>query len=217
MKKVAIVLLLALLVVGLFVFRDEIWPRVDSSPVARDPGVRGGTAGAGPPLEGRTARELEILGGGKENFEEEEELPEGLGPTMNLASCAGCLFHPPVGGTSPPLNPQIAFANLKGATNIVPPFITRDGPIREARFVRNRDRTPDGGVHDLFSIAGRSDAPGCVLAQPDFKTELAEANVIFRIPTPLFGAGLIEQIPDKVILANRVHEAPQKESLKIAG
>jgi CxxC motif-containing protein (DUF1111 family) len=217
MKKVAIVLLLALLVVGLFVFRDEIWPRVDSSPVARDPGVRGGTAGAGGPLEGLTASELEIFSVGKEDFEEEEDVPDGLGPTMNLASCAGCHLQPSVGGTSPPLNPQITFANLKGATNIVPPFITRDGPIREARFVRNRDRTPDGGVHDLFSVAGRSDAPGCVLAQPDFKKELAEANVIFRIPTPLFGAGLIEQIPDKVILTNRVHEAPKKESLNIAG
>src|SRR5262249_44635337 len=206
MKKVAIVLLLALLVVGLFVLRNEIWPRVDSSPVARDPGVRGGTAGAGGPLEGLTASELEIFSVGKEDFEEEEDVPDGLGPTMNLGSCAGCHLQPSVGGTSPPLDPQISFANLKGATNIVPPFITRDGPIREARFVRNRDGTPGGGVHDLFSVAGRSDAPGCVLAQPDFKKELAEANVIFRIPTPLFGAGLIEQIPDKVILANRVHE-----------
>ena len=123
---------------------------------------RSGTAGAGGPLEGLTASELEIFSVGKEDFEEEEDVPDGLGPTMNLGSCAGCHLQPSVGGTSPPLSPQIAFANLRGATNTVPAFITRDGPIREARFVRNRDRTPDGGVHDLFTVAGRSDAPGCV-------------------------------------------------------
>src|SRR5262249_47481729 len=120
MKKVAIALLLALLVVGLVVFRDEIWPRVDSSPAARDPGVRGGTSGAGGPLDGLTASELEIFTVGREDFEEEEDVPGGLGPTMNLGSCSGCHMQPSVGGTSPPLNPQIAFANLKGATNIVP-------------------------------------------------------------------------------------------------
>ena len=31
---------------------------------------------------------------------------------------------------------------------------------------------------------------------------VANKNVIFRIPTPVFGAGLIEQIPDSAILAN---------------
>src|SRR2546425_3563688 len=50
------------------------------------------------------------------------------------------------------------------------------GPVREARFVKNADGTPDGGVHDLFTIAGRSDAPGCVLAQPDLKKERSEEH-----------------------------------------
>jgi hypothetical protein len=47
-------------------------------------------------------------------------------------------------------------------------------------------------VHDLFTITGRTDATGCNIAQPDFATALAQNNVIFRIPTPTFGAGLIE-------------------------
>jgi CxxC motif-containing protein (DUF1111 family) len=136
---------------------------------------------------------------------------------MNLGSCGGCHLHPALGGTSPPVNPQIAFANKKGAANTVPSFITLNGPVREARFVRNPDGTPDGGVHDLFTIAGRADAPGCKLAQPDFERELARRNVIFRIPTPVFGAGLIEQIPDKVILANQANDAPMKRSFRIHG
>jgi hypothetical protein len=47
--------------------------------------------------------------------------------------------------------------------NVIPSFIQRDGPVREARFIRNPDGTPDGGVHNVFTIAGRSDAPGCYL------------------------------------------------------
>jgi CxxC motif-containing protein (DUF1111 family) len=72
-------------------------------------------------------------------------------------------------------------------------------------------------VHDLFTIAGRTDAPGCVLAQPDFERELANRNVIFRIPTPVFGAGLIEEIPDRTILANQARDAPRKKELRIRG
>src|SRR5712692_5051028 len=136
---------------------------------------------------------------------------------MNLGSCGGCHLQPAVGGTSPAANPQVAFAAANGATNKVPSFITPKGPVREARFVKNADGTPDGGVHDLFTIAGLADAPGCVLAQPDFERELARRNVIFRIPTPVFGAGLIEQIPDQAILANQVNDAPRKKELKIQG
>ena len=217
MYKFVVLLLLTLLAVGFLFFRADISSPLDSSSAARDPGVRGGAAGAGGPIAGLTETELAFFNAGKDDFEEEEQVAEGLGPTMNLGSCGGCHLQPSVGGTSPPLNPQVAFANMNGAANTVPSFITANGPVREARFVRNPDGTSDGGVHDLFTIAGRADAPGCMLAQPDFKKALADRNVIFRIPTPLFGAGLIEQIPDNVILANQVHDAPTKESLKIVG
>ena len=38
---------------------------------------------------------------------------------------------------------------------------------------------------------------------PTSRPSSRNRNVIFRIPTPVFGAGLIEQIPDATILANR--------------
>jgi hypothetical protein len=79
---------------------------------------------------------------------------------------------------------------------VIPSFITANGPIREARFVLNRDGTPDGGVHDLFSIQGRADAPGCVFAQPNFAAQVAANNVIFRIPTRTYGDELVEGISD---------------------
>jgi CxxC motif-containing protein (DUF1111 family) len=217
MKKITTQLLSTLAVVGLFFSCAEIPSPVDSSSTARDPGVRSGAAGAGAPLAGLTKTELEFFNVSKDDFIEEDGIAEGLGPTMNLDSCAGCHLHPAVGGTSPRVNPQVEFAKKNGATNSIPSFITQHGPVRETRFVKNADGTPDGGVHDLFTIAGRSDAPKCALAQPDFEKELAQRNVIFRIPTPLFGAGLIEQIPDQAILANQSNEMPKKKSLRIAG
>jgi CxxC motif-containing protein (DUF1111 family) len=115
------------------------------------------------------------------------------------------------------VNPQVAVATKNGATNHVPVFITTDGPDREVRFKFKRDGSPDGGVHDLYTIAGRTDAPGCVLAQPHFKAEQAHHNLIFRIPTPLFGAGLVEAIPDAAILANMAAEQSARAAMGIKG
>ena len=215
MKRLGIPLFSALVLVG-FVIGCVDHP-VDPSPPARDPGVRAGAPGGGAPIAGLTKRELDFFEAGKADFAEEEEVAAGLGPTMNLGSCGGCHLQPALGGTSPPVNPQVAFASKNGATNAVPTFITLNGPVREARFVRNPDGTPDGGVHDLFTITGRTDAAGCKLAQPDFEREIARRNIIFRIPTPVFGAGLIEQIPDKTILANQTNDASTKSSMSIRG
>src|SRR5215475_6341608 len=88
-----------------------------SSFVARDPGVRGGPAGAGAPFDALTQTQLAVFQAGQEEFEGEEAVADGLGPTMNLDSCAGCHSQPAVGGTSGPANPQVAFATKNGATN----------------------------------------------------------------------------------------------------
>src|SRR5262249_36888996 len=59
----------------------------------------------------------------------------------------------------------------------------------------------DGGVHDLFTIVGLPGTPStCNISQPDFQNHLNE--IIFRIPTPTFGNGLIEAITDTTILSN---------------
>ena len=205
--RFALPLVLASAAAVSFLFQVETASSLD--PVASDPGVRFGAPDAGDPIAGLTAAELAFFERGKTEFEEADGTDEGLGPTMNLDSCAGC--------ASPFANPQVAFANSNGATNRIPAFIKADGPVREARFVRNADGTRDGGVHALFTIAGRADAPGCALEQPNFDAQLALGNVIFRIPTPVFGAGLIEQIPDKVIRANQASNAILKGVLGISG
>ena len=184
---------------------------------ATDPGVRGGVAGAGDPLPGLTANQLAFFNAGKTDFNSAEDVPDGLGPRMNLDSCGGCHMQPAAGGTSPAVNPQVAFASLDGGTDTVPSFLRANGPVREARFVKNPDGSPDGGVHAIFTITGRTGATGCTLAQPSFAAQLANNNVIFRIPTPAFGTGLMEQIPDAAIAANQASNATQKSSLGIRG
>lgn len=184
---------------------------------AQDPGVRAGAAGAGHPIAGLTTQETEYFQAGKDEFEEADDIDEGLGPTLNLDSCGGCHSQPAIGGTSPAVNPQVAFANQEGGTDVLPSFITENGPVREARFVANPDGTADGGVHALFTITRRIGAAGCSIAQPDFERQVANRNVIFRIPTPTFGLGLVEQIPDSALIANIGNNAAAKSALGIRG
>jgi CxxC motif-containing protein (DUF1111 family) len=189
--------------------------------VARDPGLRESAPGVGGPLAGLTPDELRFFEAGLEEFEEVEGVGDGLGPRFNLDSCGGCHSQPTTGGTAPDVNPQVAAATAFGARNRVPSFLTLNGPVREARFKYRPDGARDGGVHPLFVISGRNDgtgdASGCSGVQEDFETQLGGGNVVFRIPTPLFGAGLIEQIPDRAILANQAASNLTKIFLGISG
>ena len=192
---------------------------IASSFNAVDAGVRppGPVPSAGGAITGLSSNQLEYFVAGQADFAEEESVTEGLGPRMNLDSCGGCHSQPAVGGSSPAVNPQIAFATSNGGTDVPPSFLSANGPVREARFVSNPDGTPDGGVHALFTINGRIGASGCSLSQPDFARQVANHNVIFRIPTPVFGAGLIESIPDSAILAAQASNAAAKADLGIRG
>jgi CxxC motif-containing protein (DUF1111 family) len=207
--------------------RRAVWAGLAAAALATtagaqvDPGVRGGGPGAGLPFGDLTDNEHSFFEAGLEDFEEAEGVGEGMGPRFNLDGCAGCHLQPAVGGTSPAVNPQVAVATAFGAQNTVPSFITLNGPVREARFKFNPDGSRDGGVHALFTIRGRvdstGDASGCTATQDDFAREVARNNVIFRIPTPTFGAGLMEMIPDRTLI-NNVNASPNtKAALGISG
>ena len=203
-----------------------VWAMCASTMFAQsDPGVRQGPPSAGRPLPQLTPTESGTFREGARRFQEIESVSgtepgatsAGLGPRFNLNSCAGCHASPAPGGASPATNPQIAMATNFGAQNAIPAFIQLNGPIRSARFLKNPDGTPDGGVHDLFVISGRTDAGNCAITQPDFATAAAQNNLALRIPTPLFGLGLVEAIPDGEILANQAANADAKTALGIAG
>ena len=207
---------LAVAGVGLLVFQFHAAAQT-SIRVAKDPGLRGGEPGAGGPLPGLEGPQGEYFIAAKNEFAAEEDVSDGLGPRMNLDSCGGCHLHPAVGGSSPRVNPQASFNSKTGGTDSLPSFISANGPVRETRFVRNADGTPDGGVHALFTISGRAGADGCSLSQPDYDTQLARNNVVFRIPTPTFGNGLIEAISDTAIIANANANGGVKSGLGIRG
>lgn len=190
---------------------------------AIDPGPRGGAAGAGPPLNSVASNNpttiLDFFNDAKGRFQDVASVfgtipgapDDGLGPRFNSRSCVACHSQPAAGGSSPSVNPQVADATANGATNTIPTFITSSGPVREARFPFFTDASgnpitsaPNGGVEPLFTIAGRTDAGGCtasVIAQPNFASAQSHNNIIFRIPTPVFGAGLIENIEETTLLS----------------
>ena len=212
-----------------------------------DPGVRTGPANAGGPFPGLSVEEQKLFWASWQRFKQlysvsgTIERGAGLGPTFNGNSCAQCHAQPAAGGSSssprsPQVrrvvvrdqrlgldsesNPQVTLASLDrvpGGNQTVPSFVVSDGPIRVARFIKRPDGTPDGGVHEIYTIAGRRDAPGCVLPQPDFAKELARKNVALRVPTPTFGAGLVEAVPDAVLDANLSSSANRRQALGIEG
>ncbi len=153
-----------------------------------------------------------------------EPMP-GLGPSFNAQSCFQCHSQPAVGGSSPGQitiavsstlervftsfdcieNPEIIAAHDRNATNTVPSFVQTNGPVIEARFVNglaangNAAAVLPGQVGELFTIQGRTDEPAnCSISQLNFNG----ATLAFRIPTPTFGLGLVENTPELVLQAN---------------
>ena len=233
MEKRKYLRLFLILVCSVFAAALLVYAQTPEPTGPKDPGVRTGSVSAGTPLSTLTSDQLQYFQDGQTRFNNVDSVTganPGLGPAYNSTSCGSCHSQPAAGGTSPSAsqypnvgpNPQVAAATSGGATNTVPFFVSAGGPVREARFpfavVNGRvSGTPDGGVHDLYTITGRSDAPGCTLAQPNFEEMQDQNNLIFRIPTPVFGAGLIENIADATILANMAANSSLKRSLGISG
>ena len=187
-----------------------------------DPGVQSGNRGTGAALPSVSSNSpsgiLAFFTDGQNRFQDVESVSNsptgnnGLGPRFNSTSCVSCHGQPAVGGTGAAMNPQFSFtSNGTAPRDTTPYFLTATGPTVEARFpfFFNSNGTPNynspnGGVEDLFTVSGRSDAGTCSLPQPSFNTAGAYNNIIFRIPTPTFGAGLIENLDDSTLLSNQL-------------
>jgi CxxC motif-containing protein (DUF1111 family) len=126
----------------------------------------------GDPLPGITGGEFEEFRLGLEDFTEVETAEEGLGPAFNGASCAVCHSVPSIGGAG-------VVAEVRAAR--------RD---EHGEFIELEPTS--GSLFQIFSIPTHTCQP---VIPP-------EANVISRrVPIPLFGAGLVEAIPDEVLMA----------------
>jgi CxxC motif-containing protein (DUF1111 family) len=109
---------------------------------------------------------------GLQDFLEVEEAEEGLGPAFNGRSCAECHSVPAIGGMSPISEVRAARRNARG----------------EFEAYEATGET----LFQLFSVPGHA----CQAVIPDDATIIAR-----RIPIPVFGAGLVEAIPDETIRA----------------
>ena len=126
----------------------------------------------GDPLPGITPSEFEQFRVGLEEFVTVGTIEEGFGPAFNGTSCAACHAVPAIGGMSPITELRVGYRSPDGT-------------------FRGLDATGNTLIH-LFSLPNH----GCQEIPPD------DANVMARrMPIPLFGAGLVEAIPDDTLLA----------------
>lgn len=133
---------------------------------------QGRAVGPGDPLPGITPTEFAEFRLGLDDFTEVETAEEGLGPAFNAASCASCHNVPAIGGFSLVLETRAAYRNESGAFDAL-------------------DRGGNTLLH-LFSVPFHK----CQPIMP------GDVNVVARrAPIPLFGAGLVEAIPDNTLLA----------------
>ena len=126
----------------------------------------------GEPLPGITPVEFEEFRIGLDDFLEVETSDEGLGPAYNGTSCGACHSVPAVGGTG-------HIAEVRAA---------KRGPRGEFLPVDPSGET----LFHLFSVPSHSCQPQIPLDATVFAR---------RVPIPLFGAGLVEAIPDESLLA----------------
>ncbi len=131
----------------------------------------------GEPFARLNADEQARFDAGRDEFEEVEEVEDGLGPVFNEASCATCHTNP-VGGT----NNRIETRFGKTTNGVFDPLANFGGSLIQD--------------HAIGAVGG--DPP-----THEFLAEVvpAVANVrTGRITTPLFGLGLVDAVPDEVFL-----------------
>ena len=137
------------------------------------------------PLPGLTSAQLVAFNDGLEEFEEVDTIEEGLGPVFNGKSCAECHAVPSTGGSEP----NVGVARETRISRILKGrFDPLDGSVSVDR---------GGQLLQQRAIA----VEGCTLTGEVVPPEAT--LVSSRNSTPLFGAGLIEAIPERTILGNQ--------------
>ncbi len=135
------------------------------------------TPRAGDPLPGLTAAQSADFTEGRDDFREDEEVLDGLGPVFNDRSCVACHNVPAAGGGSNRTVTRIA-RRVNGAFD---PLTNLGGMLLQDRAIGQAD----GSTHRF--------RPETVPAQATI--------VVRRRSTPLFGLGLVDATPDADFIA----------------
>lgn len=161
--------------------------------MAQPPGAKitlpqgGGGPTLGGPLRGLSGNDLAAFNDGRNTFLEREEKEDGLGPVFNGESCAQCHLKGAIGGAGNDLQ-LTRVTRIGGIRNgVYSDLVDLGGPVLQARSLKEFDPN--------YRHPGEVVPPGTQF-------------VSHRITTPLFGAGLVEAIPDAAILARTKLKLP---------
>ena len=141
----------------------------------------------GEPLRGLSGTDQVAFNNGFNSFLTKEDKADGLGPVFNGESCAQCHLKGAPGGAGNDLT-LTRVTRIGGIRNgVYSDLVDLGGPVLQARSLKEFDST--------YPIPGEVVPPGTQF-------------VSHRITTPLFGAGLVEAIPDATILARTKMSLP---------
>jgi CxxC motif-containing protein (DUF1111 family) len=129
----------------------------------------------GDPLPGLTADYLADFNDGQEEFEEEETPEDGLGPVFNNTSCAACHSNPAIGGDSNILETRFGYYSSNNEFNAMEDV---GGSLLQSQAIH---------LEGACRLRGET--------VPRDATTVAK-----RKTTPLFGLGLVDNVPDYVFM-----------------
>jgi len=132
----------------------------------------------GDPLPGLTPGQLAQFKAGRQAFQRAFTPQDGLGPLFNQVSCQECHEDPALGGVGDEIEIH--------ATKFSPPDLC-DSLFQEGGPVFQTQATPLLQAHGITNEPVPPDATG----------------IGRRTPSPLFGFGLVDAIPEAAILANQ--------------
>src|ERR1041384_4680605 len=137
------------------------------------------TEAAGDALPGISAADFAEA---KDAFVTVEGLDDGLGPIFNEKACGNCHTQGAVGGAGVQIERRFG---------------------RFDNGVVNSPSNKGGSLRQLFTVGSFTGSGGQACSVPlEVEPSTASVHNVGRLTTPLFGAGLVDAIPDSVIAAN---------------
>jgi CxxC motif-containing protein (DUF1111 family) len=138
-----------------------------------------GIEAAGDALPGISAADFAEA---KDAFVTVEGLDDGLGPIFNEKACGNCHTQGAVGGAGVQIERRFG---------------------RFDNGVFNSLSNKGGSLRQLFTVGSFTGSGGQACSVPlEVEPSTATVHNVGRLTTPLFGAGLVDAIPDSVIAAN---------------
>jgi len=142
------------------------------------------TAATGDALGGITATDFAAA---RTAFNTVEGIDDGLGPIFNEKACGNCHTQGAAGGAGVQIERRFGKTNADGTFNSL---ANEGGSLRQ--------------LMTLVSFTGKN-GQACTVPLEHEPSDATIHNV-GRLTTPLFGAGLIDAIPDSVIAANATNQ-----------